>query len=283
MREHYSHLKRRLINVAALSLMVVAAITVIVPLCLILYNLLSNGIQALNMDFFTQMPKPVGEAGGGMSNAIVGTLVLLGLANLIGLPIGIFGGLYLAEFKETKLTLAIRFTSDILNGTPSIVIGIFIYTIIVLPMKQFSALAGGVALGIMMIPVVMRTTEEMLKMVPRSLREAGLALGLPYWRVLLFIILKSARSGIITGILLAISRIAGETAPLLFTALGNQFWSTSLDRPIAALPLQIFIYAVSPFDEWQQQAWAGALTLIGLILVLNISARIIVRNRFKRG
>jgi len=222
----------------------------------------------------------VGEPGGGMANAIVGTLVLIGIASVIGLPIGIGAGLYLAEKKSTPLASSVRFLSDVLNGLPSIVIGIFAWQFLVRPIGHFSALAGGVALGSMMIPLVTRTTEEMLLVVPTSLREAALALGYPRWRTSISIVLRTALAGIVTGALVAVARIAGETAPLLFTAFGNQFWSTSLREPIAALPLQIFNYAISPYDEWHRQAWAGALVLITIVLIISIAARFATRSRF---
>ena len=273
---------RRFKSAVMMSATFCAALIALVPLFLILFHLISKGGQSLSLDFFTQMPVPVGEIGGGMGNAILGTLLLIGLACLFGLPIGIFGGIYLSEYRHQRFTTAVRFSADMLAGTPSIVIGLFVYTLVVLPMKQFSALAGGIALGIMMIPMVMRTTEEMLALVPHTLREAALALGIPYWRTLLSIVLSTARSGILTAILLSIARISGETAPLLFTALGNPYWSTHLMEPIAALPLQIFTYAISPFEEWQAHAWAGALTLITMVLILNVTARLVIRTPWKK-
>ena len=262
------------------GLAIVATILVIAPLLFIFGYLVFKGASSLNLAFFTQTPKPPGELGGGMANAIVGSGVLLGLASLIGVPVGIGGGIYLAEFgRGTKLANAIRFTADVLNGVPSIVMGIAAYSLIVLPQHHFSALAGGVALGIMMIPTITRTTEEMLLMVPHAVREAALGLGVPNWRSVLSITVKTAAPGIITGCMLAFSRVAGETAPLLFTALGNSFWSTSLKREIAALPLQIYVYALSPYDDWHRMAWAGSLVLI-ILIVLAVS---LVRYVTSRG
>jgi phosphate transport system permease protein len=253
---------------------------VILPLVAIFIYLLLMGASSLNLDFFIRVPKPVGESGGGMANAIVGSATLLAVASVIGVPMGIGGGIYLAEFgRGTKLANAIRFTADVLNGIPSIVMGITAYSLIVMPQGHFSAFAGGVALGIMMIPTICRTTEEMLLMVPHVVREAALGLGVPNWRAVLSITVRTASPGIITGCMLAFARVAGETAPLLFTALGNSFWSTSLNEPIAALPLQIFVYATSPFDDWHRLAWAGALVLIVLI-VLAVS---LVRYVTSRG
>jgi phosphate transport system permease protein len=262
------------------SLAVLATILVVAPLVFIFVYLIYKGASSLNWAFFTQMQKPPGEVGGGMANAIVGSGVLLGIASVLGVPIGIGGGIYLAEFgRGTKLANAIRFTADVLNGVPSIVMGIAAYSLIVIPQHHFSAFAGGVAIGIMMIPTITRTTEEMLLMVPHAVREAALGLGVPNWRSVLSITVKTASPGIITGCMLAFSRVAGETAPLLFTALGNSFWSTSLNREISALPLQIYIFALSPYDDWHRMAWAGALVLIVLI-VLAVS---LVRYVTSRG
>ena len=257
-----------------------AAILATLPLVLILFHLVRKGASSLSLAFFTHMPGSVGEPGGGMANAIVGTLMLIGIASVIGLPIGIGAGLYLAEKKSTPLASTVRFLSDVLNGLPSIVMGIFAWEVLVRPVRHFSALAGGVALGAMMIPLVTRTTEEMLLVVPTSLREAALALGYPRWRTSISIVLRTALAGIVTGALVAVARIAGETAPLLFTALGNQFWSTSLREPIAALPLQIFTYAINAYDEWHRQAWAGALVLITIVLIISLAARFATRSRF---
>ncbi len=265
---------------AATGLAVLSTLLVVAPLVAIFAYLLFKGVSSLNWDFFTQIPKPEGETGGGMANAILGSGVLLGLASLIGVPLGIGSGIYLAEFgRGTKLAGAVRFTADVLNGVPSIVMGVAVYGLIVTPQMPFSALSGGVVLGIMMIPTVCRTTEEMLLMVPHAVREAALGLGVPNWRSMLSITVKTASPGIITGCMLAFARVAGETAPLIFTAFGNAFWSTSLTRPIAALPLQIYIYAISPYDDQHRQAWAGALVLIALI-VLAVS---LVRYVTSRG
>jgi len=274
-----SYSRRLMTDRVMKGLTFLAAIVALVPLFLILTDLFLKGIGSVNGAFFTELPRPVGETGGGMANAIAGTFYLIGLACLVGLPVGICGGIYLSEFGKGKLGATVRFAADLLNGTPSIVIGIFVYAVVVLPMKSFSALAGGIALGILMIPTVLRTTETMMQLVPQSLREGALALGVPYWRTLLSVVLRTARGGILTGILLSIARVAGETAPLLFTALGNQFFSLYWDQPIAALPLQIFNFAISPFEEWRAQAWAGALVLIGLILTLNVSSRIFMRAK----
>ncbi len=252
----------------ATSLAILATLLVVAPLVAIFVYLIYKGASSLNLAFFTQIPKPEGEVGGGMANAIVGSAVVLGVASFFGIPIGIGGGIYLAEFgRGTKLANAIRFTADVLNGVPSIVMGIAAFSLIVVPMHHFSAFAGGVALGIMMIPTVTRTTEEMLLMVPHSVREAALGLGVPNWRSVLSITLKTASPGVITGCMLAFARVAGETAPLLFTALGNQFWSVTLNHEISALPLQIYNYAISPYDDQHRQAWAGSLVLIALIVI----------------
>ena len=271
---------RHLVSGAMIGLTYLAAALATLPLLLILAHLLTKGASSLSLAFFTHMPTPVGESGGGMANAIVGTLVLIGIASVIGLPIGIGAGLYLAEKKSTPLASTVRFLSDVLNGLPSIVMGIFAWEVLVRPIGHFSALAGGVALGSMMIPLVARTTEEMLLVVPTSLREAALALGYPRWRTSISVVLRTALAGIVTGALVAVARIAGETAPLLFTAIGNAFWSTSLRAPIAALPLQIYAYANSPYDEWHRQAWAGALVLITIVLIISLAARFVTRSRF---
>ncbi|MGA8042801.1 MAG: phosphate ABC transporter permease PstA [Terracidiphilus sp.] len=278
---------RALTDNAVTALAVLATCLVIAPLVAIFVYLILRGYSSLSLDFFTQIPKPVGEKGGGMANAIVGSGILLALASAIGVPIGIGGGIYLAEFgRGTKLANSIRFTADVLNGVPSIVMGVAAYALIVSPhvpwlpfLGHFSAFSGGVALGIMMIPTVCRTTEEMLLMVPHAIREAALGLGVSNWRSVLSITVRTASPGIITGCMLAFARVAGETAPLIFTALGNTFWSTSLNEPIAALPLQIYVYAISPYDEWHKLAWAGALVLIVLI-VLAVS---LVRYVTSRG
>ena len=271
---------RGLTNNVMVVLTYVAAVLATLPLLLILFHLARAGVGALSLDFFTKMPEPVGEAGGGLANGIVGTLELIAIAAAVGLPVGIGAGLYVAEKKTTLLANSVRFLSDVLNGLPSIVMGIFAWQLLVRPIGHFSALAGGIALGAMMIPLVTRTTEEMIKVVPGSLREAALALGYSRWRASLAVVLRTALPGIVTGALVAVARIAGETAPLLFTAFGNQFWSTSPMQPIAALPLQIFTYAISPYDEWHALAWAGALVLILLVLLISIAARAATRARY---
>ena len=275
---------RKTVNSVMLTLTGVAAFGVVCVLFLILGYLIWNGGASLNWNFFTQLPKPVGETGGGMANAIVGSAVLLGLASLIGVPVGISGGIFLAEFgRGTKLANGVRFTADVLNGVPSIVMGVAVYALIVYHQKHFSALSGGVALGIMMIPTVTRTTEEMLLMVPHAVREAALALGVPNWRSVLSITVKTASPGIITGCMLAFARVAGETAPLIFTALGNSNWSANLNEPIAALPLQIYLYALSPYDEQHKLAWAGALVLIVLIVAAVSLVRFVTSRGVLKG
>jgi phosphate transport system permease protein len=254
------------------------AVAVISPLFLVLYFLISKGASALDWNFFTQLPKPTGEVGGGMANAIAGTLTLLAMAAVIGVPIGVMGGVYLAEYGSDRVNYWIRFAADVLNGIPSIVWGMVVWALLVVPFKTFSAYAGGAALGLMMVPLVMRTTEEVLVLVPQSYREAGLALGIARWKIITIIVIKTALKGIVTGILIATARIAGETAPLLFTALGNNFWNHRLAEPISALPLQIYNYAISPYDDWHRQAWAGALVLLAMILVLNIVVRVLSRG-----
>lgn len=275
--------RRRGVNVVMIGVTYGAALLATLPLAFILVHLLAAGASSINLGFFTEMPRPIGEVGGGMLNGIVGTLILIAIAAAVGLPVGIGAGLYLAENRGTTLATTVRFLSDVLNGLPSIVMGIFAWQFLVKPLGHFSALAGGVALGAMMIPLVTRATEEMIRTVPTSLREAALALGYPRWRTSLVVVLRTALPGIITGALVAIARIAGETAPLLFTALGNSFWSVSLDAPIAALPLLIFTYAISPYDAQHALAWAGALVLIGIVLVISLAARFATRSRFGRG
>lgn len=272
---------RKIVSFVVMGLTFVASLLAIVPLAFIFYYTVSKGITHLNLDFFISMPKPVGESGGGMANAIVGTLILVGIGGAIGLPIGIMAGIYLAEFGNNKFGLLLRFLTDVLSGIPSIVVGVVAYTLVVIPMKHFSALAGGVALAILMIPTVTRTTEEMIKLVPHSYREAGLGLGIPKWKTSLFIVLRTAWKGIATGILLALSRAAGETAPLLFTALGNRFWSTNIFQPIASLTVYIYDYARAPFEDWNNQAWTAALVLILFISIFSIAFRIITRAKFK--
>jgi phosphate transport system permease protein len=277
---NYSFRKAK--SVLASVLCSLAALLVIAPLGLVFYYLLRNGLGSLNLAFFTHLPKPVGEPGGGMANAIVGSIELLGLAALIGVPVGVLGGVYLAEYGTARANALLRFVADVLNGVPSIIWGVVVYGLVVLPFKSFSAYAGGIALGFMMIPLIMRTTEEVLLLVPNGYREAALALGISRWKNILHIVMKTASKGIVTGILLALARIAGETAPLLFTAFGNRFWNRSLAEPIAALPLQIFTYAISPYDDWHRQAWAGALVLVLMILLINVLVRFVTRERQAR-
>lgn len=269
---------------AATGLAILSTVLVVAPLVAIFIYLIYKGASSLSWAFFTDIPKPVGEAGGGMANAIAGSAMLLGLGSLIGVPIGISGGIFLAEYgRGTKLANAVRFTADVLNGVPSIVMGIAVYSLIVVPQGHFSAFSGGVALGIMMVPTVCRTTEEMLLMVPNAVREAALALGVPNWRSVLAITVKTASPGIITGCMLAFARVAGETAPLIFTAFGNVGWSSRLDEPIAALPLQIYVYAISPYDEWHRLAWAGALVLIVLIVMAVSLVRYVTSRGVLKG
>lgn len=273
-----SYRRRKVKDVIACSLLCAAAVVAIVPLFNVLGYVLLQGFPALNLDFFTKVPAPVGEAGGGMANALWGTTILIAIGSLIGVGWGLTIGIYLSEYGNNKLGSMIRFTADMLASVPSIVIGLFVYSLVVLPMKRFSALAGGIALGIIMIPTVARNTEELLRLMPTHIREAGLALGLPRWKVILRIVLRGAMSGITTGVMLAIARVAGETAPLLFTALNNRFWQSRLDQPIASLPVQIYSYAISPFDDWHRQAWAGALVLVVFVFAINISSRVILRS-----
>lgn len=277
-----NHNWRKFKNVFMQALSMVCALLVVAPLLLVFYHLVKEGFSAINVDFFTKLPKPVGEPGGGMGNAIVGTFILLGQAALLGVPVGVLGGVFLSEYGGTKFNWWVRFAADILNGVPSITWGIVVYAMLVVPMHGFSALAGGVVLGMMMIPLVMRTTEEVLQLVPNGYREASLALGIAKWKMIVQIILRTALKGIITGVLLALARVAGETAPLLFTALGNQYWSHKLNEPISAMPLQIFNYAISPYDDWHRQAWAGALVLLMLVLSVNVGVRFLTRDRFRK-
>ena len=274
---------RRVTDKLATAIAVACVLLVMLPLAAIFVYLVFRGIGALNLAFFTQIPRPVGETGGGMANAIVGSIVILLIGSLIGVPLGVGSGVYLSEYSRGQFGRLVRFTADVLNGVPSIVIGIAVYALLVLRQKHFSALSGGVALGIMMIPTITRSTEEMLRLVPSSIREAALGLGIPQWRSTLSITLRTAMSGIVTGVMLAFARVSGETAPLLFTAFGNQFWSTRLDQPIAALPLQIFVYAISPFEEWHRLAWGGALVLIVLIVLTSASVRWVASRGFVEG
>jgi phosphate transport system permease protein len=267
---------RRVRSNVMVGLMVAAVILAVLPLFFILVDLLLKGAGSLSWDFFTKMPAPAGELGGGVAHAIVGTLIIVGMASVIGLPIGIAAGIYCAEFPGSRLTWASRFVADVLNGTPSIVVGVFAWTWVVARQKHFSALAGSIALALLMIPMVMRTTEEMIKLVPNSLREAALALGYPRWRTSLSIVVRTSLPGIVTGSLLAVARIAGETAPLLFTALGSQYLSLKLSQPMAALPLIVFNYATGPYEQWHQFAWAAALVLILVVFLLSLGARLAI-------
>ena len=267
---------RKSLNYVMLTLTGVAAFAVVSVLFLILGYLIWNGGTSLSLNFFTQLPKPVGETGGGMANAIVGSLKLLFLAAVMGLPVGLLAGVYLAEFGGKTFSFIVRYTTDLLNGVPSIVIGIFAYSLVVLPVKHFSVLAGGVALGIMVIPITVRSTEEFLRAVPGNMREAAMALGASKWKTIATVVLPAASGGILTGMLLALARVAGETAPLLFTAFGNRFWSQGWGQPIASLPVMIYTYAVAPYDDWHRQAWAAGLVLLGLVLVSNLGARFIL-------
>jgi phosphate transport system permease protein len=274
---------RRLSDWGATGFAVLAAVLVLLPLMAIFLYLLIKGIGSVNWAFLTQTPKPPGETGGGMANGIVGTGLILAVASLIGVPLGIGSGIYLAEYGRDRFGDVIRFTADVLNGVPSIVIGITVYSLIVIRQKHFSAFSGGVALGIMMIPTVARATEEMLLMVPNVIREAAYGLGIPRWRTTLSITLRTASAGVITGCMLAFARVAGETAPLLFTAFGNQFWNLKLNQPTAALSLQVYTYAISPYDDWHKQAWAGSLILILLIIGAVAAVRIVTSRGLMKG
>ena len=274
-----NHHWRKIKNALASTTTLVSAVLVIAPLGLVFFHLLINGASSVNWDFFTHLPKPVGEAGGGMANAIVGSLELLAFAGVIGIPVGVLGGVYLAEYGSARINSILRFLADVLNGIPSITWGVVVYGLVVLRFKSFSAYAGGLALGLIMIPLILRTTEEVVLLVPNGYREAALALGVSRWKTIVHIVMKTASKGIITGILLALARVGGETAPLLFTAFGNRFWNHSLSQPIAALPLQIFTYSISPYDDWHRQAWAGALVLVTGVFCVNVFVRILTRGR----
>jgi phosphate transport system permease protein len=266
-------LRRKIASGAFVAFCAASVLAALVPLAFILCFVLSRGISALDLAFFTQTPKPVGEAGGGMANAMIGTLTLIGMAALLAVPVGILSGVYLAEYRGSALASAVRFSADVLNGVPSIVIGIFAYTLAVLPFHRFSAFAGSLALGVMMIPIIIRTTEELLALVPPTLREGAMALGSTRAGTVFRVILPAALPGILTGVLVALARIAGETAPLLFTSFNNRYWSTRLDQPMASLTVQVYTYAISPYDDWHRQAWAGATVLIGSVLVFSVLAR----------
>ncbi len=269
-------LMRRVASNVMVGLMVVAVVLAVLPLFFILLDLILKGASSLSWGFFTRMPVPAGETGGGVANAIVGTLIIVGTASLIGIPVGVGAGIYCAEYPHSRLTWLSRFVADVMNGTPSIVVGVFAWTWIVARQKHFSALAGSVALAMLMVPMVMRTTEEMIKLVPNSLREAALALGYPRWRTSLSVVVRTTLAGIVTGTLLAVARIAGETAPLLFTALGSQYLSFDINQPMAALPLTVFTYATGPYEEWHRFAWAAALVLILVVLLLGVGARLAI-------
>ncbi len=270
--------RRRALSSVMIGLSMAAVLAALIPVALILFFVLAKGIGSINWAFFTHMPAPVGEVGGGMANAILGSLTMVGLGALIAVPLGVIAGIYLSEFHGSTFASVVRFSADTLNGVPSIVIGVFVYAIFVLPVKHFSALAGGAALGVMMLPVITRTTEELLRLVPMALREGAYALGATRSRAMFTVVLPAALPGILTGIILALARTAGETAPLLFTSLNNQFWSTSLNKPMASLTVQVYTYATSPSEDWHRQAWAGALVLVMIVLVCSLAARFATRR-----
>jgi phosphate transport system permease protein len=270
--------RRKLLSAVFVGFCALSVVIALVPLAFILFYVIKEGIQAVNLDFFTQMPKPVGEQGGGMANAIVGTLILVGLGSLMAVPIGIISGVYMSEYAGSRLASIVRFAADTLNGVPSIVIGVFAYGIAVLPFKRFSAIGGGIALGIMMIPIIARTTEELLLLVPQTMREGALALGATRARAVFTVVLPAALPGIVTGVMLALARIAGETAPLLFTSFNNAYFSTKLNQPIASLTVQVYTYANSAYADWHRQAWAGALVLVTIVLMCSLLARFATRH-----
>ena len=276
-----TYVRRNLVDRVVRTLCVVGTVIALIPLASVLYYVIVRGIGGINLDFFTELPKPVGETGGGMGHALIGTLKLVGLAGLFGIPPGVLAGIYLAEFGGSRFAQAVRFAADVMSGVPSITVGLFVYSLVVVTTKQFSALAGGVALAILMLPMVTRTTEELLKLVPESLREAALGLGVPKWRATLRVMLRTALPGIAVGVMLSVARVAGETAPLLFTAFNNRFWSTGVMEQEASLPVNIYTYAVSPYEAWHKQAWAAALVLLATVLILNIMARFLVRTRVR--
>jgi phosphate transport system permease protein len=269
---------RKLQNIVMLSAIWAVAFIAIIPLMLVFFYVLQKGMPAVDLNFFTQLPAPVGQPGGGMANALLGSVTMIFLASLLGVPMGILGGAYLSEFGVGKTASALRFAIDMLASVPSIIVGLFIYTIIVMPMKSFSAFAGAAALLVIMIPIIAKTTEEVLKLTPSHIREAGLALGIPRWNVILSIVIRGAKGPIATGVILAIARVAGETAPLLFTAFGSRFWLSSLNEPVSSLPVQIYQYAISPFEEWHRQAWAGALLLVFVVFFTNVGTRLLLRG-----
>jgi len=273
---------RRITNAVMFSMTLICTVAVIGVLFFILGYLFWNGGRYLNWDFFTKLPAPVGEPGGGMANAIVGSAKLLLVASMIGVPIGFLGGIYLAEFGRKTFTSVVRYTADLLNGVPSIIIGIFAYTVIVLKVRHFSAWAGGFALGIMMIPIALRSTEEFLRQVPTNLREAALALGATRWQMILTVVVPAAMRGILSGMMLDLARVAGETAPLLFTSFGNRFWSEGFNKPTASLPVMIFTYAIGPYDDWHRQAWAAGFVLLAMVFMFNITSRLLMSWRRSR-
>ena len=270
--------RRRALSALMIGGSVLAVVAALIPVGMILFFVLAKGIGSINLDFFRHMPKPVGETGGGMANAILGTLTMVGLGAAFAVPVGIIAGIFLSEYHESKLASLVRFSADTLNGVPSIVIGVFIYTVFVLPVKKFSALAGGAALGVMMLPIITRTTEELLRLVPMTLREGAYALGATRSRAMFTVVLPAALPGILTGVILALARVAGETAPLLFTSLNNQFWSTTLTEPMASLTVQVYTYAISPYEDLHRQAWAGALVLVTIVLACSLLARVATRR-----
>jgi phosphate transport system permease protein len=272
------HSRRRALSNLVVSLCGLAVVLALIPLVLIFIYVIKQGFSSLNWDFFTKMPKPVGESGGGMANAMLGTLWLIGIAAIFAIPVGIIAGVYLSEYRGSRFASLVRFTADVLNGVPSIVIGIFAYGLAVLPVHRFSALAGGLALGFMMIPIITRTTEELLNLVPPTLREGALALGATRARAAFGVMVPAALPGIMTGILVALARIAGETAPLLFTSFNNRYFTTRLDQPIASLTVQVYTYAISPYDDWHRQAWAGALVLVAFVFIFSVLARVVTRR-----
>jgi phosphate transport system permease protein len=274
--------RRKIVDKLVSSLALLSVAIAIIPLAGVIIFVTSKGLSAINLEFFISLPKPPNEIGGGIGNAIQGTLILIGLASMVGIPIGVLSGIYLAEYGDNRFGSLVRFMADVLSGVPSIIMGLFVYVAVVLTTHSFSALSGGIALGIMMIPVIARTTEESVRLVPNSIREASMALGVRRWKTILFVVLSTAKSGIITGIVLSIARIAGETAPLLFTAFGSDVWATGLNQPISALPLVIYKYAISPYSNWQAQAWGAAFILLIMVIVLNIGVRFMARGRYRR-
>ena len=270
--------KRKVLSAIFIGFCAGSVLLALVPLGFVLFFVVSQGVRSVNLGFFTHMPLPVGEPGGGMANAIVGTLIVSGLAAVMAVPVGVMSGIYMAEYAGSRVAASVRFAADTLNGVPSIVIGLFAYVVAVLPFQRFSALAGGFALGIMMIPIIARTTEELLLLVPRTVREGALALGATRARAVFSVVVPAALPGIVTGVVLAFARIAGETAPLLFTAFNNRFFSTSLDQPISTLPVQVFTYATGPYEDWHRQAWAGALVLVSIVLICSLLARLATRR-----